>query len=137
MRVILDTNVFISALMNPKGTPGLIYAAWLAGTFDLVTSDAQLAELKRVSRYPRIRKLLTPYRVSELIAFLKRGEVLKKLPPTPEIADPDDRFLLAMAIAGNADYLVTGDHRAGLLQLVKLGRTWIVTPAAFKAEVLA
>jgi putative PIN family toxin of toxin-antitoxin system len=137
MRVILDTNVSISALMNPAGTPGLIYAAWLAGRFDLVTSELQLAEIKRVSKYPRISKLLRPYRVSELVVYLKRGEVLKKLPPTPEVADPDDGFLLAMAIAGNADYLVTGDHRAGFLELGNIGRTCILTPAAFKAEVLA
>ena len=49
---------------------------------------------------------------------------------------PSTRFLLAMAIAGDADYLVTGDHRAGLLQREHIHRTRIVTPAAFCAEAL-
>jgi uncharacterized protein len=49
---------------------------------------------------------------------------------------PDDAFLLAMALAGNADYLVTGDRRAGLLQRRYIERTRIVTPAVFCAEVL-
>ena len=52
-----------------------------------------------------------------------------------EAADPFDAFLLAMAQAGEADYLVTGDHRAGLHQLGHFGRTRIVTPAVFCTEV--
>jgi uncharacterized protein len=53
-----------------------------------------------------------------------------------ETDDPDDAFLLAMAVEGQADYLVTGDHRAGLLQRGHIKRTRIVTPAVFCAEVL-
>ncbi|MEZ7179695.1 PIN domain nuclease, partial [Pseudomonas mosselii] len=53
-----------------------------------------------------------------------------------EADDPDDSFLLAMALAGDADYLVTGDRRAGLLQRGHIERTRIVTPAVFCVEVL-
>lgn len=53
-----------------------------------------------------------------------------------EADDPDDAFLLAMAVEGKADYLVTGDHRAGILQLGHIGRARIVTPAQFREEVL-
>jgi len=52
------------------------------------------------------------------------------------VSDPNDTFLLAMALAGDADYLVTGDRRAGLLQSGSIGRTRIVTPAAFCTEAL-
>jgi predicted nucleic acid-binding protein len=62
--------------------------------------------------------------------------ILDHLTVTLETDDPDDAFLLAMATAGEADYLVTGDHRAGLLQRGHIGRTRIVTPAVFCAEVL-
>jgi predicted nucleic acid-binding protein len=54
----------------------------------------------------------------------------------PVAADPSDALLLAMALAGEADFLVIGDHRAGLLQRRQLGRTRIVTPAAFCAAAL-
>ena len=53
-----------------------------------------------------------------------------------EADDPFDAFLLAMALVGEADYLVTGDHRAGLLQRAHFNRTRIVTPAVFCAEAL-
>ena len=66
-----------------------------------------------------------------MVNNLQRAIVLKQLPDGVEAADPDDAFLLAMAIAGDADYLVTGVHRAGLLQMKCIARTRIVTPAAF------
>lgn len=53
-----------------------------------------------------------------------------------ETEDPDDAFLLSMALAGEADYLVTGDRRAGLLQRARFGRTQILTPARFCHEAL-
>lgn len=52
MRVILDTNVLLGVLISPHGPPDVIYRAWRAAKFDLVTSTAQLDELRRVSRYP-------------------------------------------------------------------------------------
>ncbi len=61
------------------------------------------------------------------------------LPPPPDgmdLNDPNDAFLLSMALASEADYLVTGDRRAGLLQRVSAGSTRIVTPATFCAEAL-
>jgi predicted nucleic acid-binding protein len=53
-----------------------------------------------------------------------------------ETDDPDDAFLLALAAACNADILVTGDRRAGLLQRGHYGRTRIVTPAIFCRDIL-
>ncbi len=62
--------------------------------------------------------------------------MLERLAIEIETDDPDDAFLLAMALAADADYLVTGDRRAGLLQRGHIERTRIVTPAVFCAEVL-
>ena len=70
---------------------------------------------------------------------MQRAIVLERLPTLPEgdeVSDPNDAFLLAMALASDADYLVTGDRRAGLLQSGSIGRRRIVTPAAFCAEAL-
>jgi len=139
MRVILDTNVLLGALISPHGPPDAIYRAWRAARFELVTSAAQLDELRRVSRYPKLRTILPAHRVGTMVNNMHRAIVLMQLPPLPDgidADDPDDAFLLAMALGGEADYLVTGDRRAGLLQRGCMGRTRIVTPATFCAETL-
>lgn len=139
MRVILDTNVLLAALISPHGPPDAIYRAWRAARFELVTSTAQLDELRRASRYPKLKTILPAHRIGTMVNNMQRAIVLDTLPPLPEgieADDPSDAFLLAMAIAGEVDYLVTGDRRAGLLQRGSLGRTRIVTPATFCAEAL-
>ena len=136
MRVVLDTNVLLSALISPHGPPDLIYRAWRAARFSLVTATVQLDELRRASRYPKFKAVLQPHRVGTMINNLQRALVLEQLPTGIEIDDPDDAFLLAMAQASAADYLITGDHRAGLLKRGSAGCTRIVTPAVFCAEAL-
>ena len=139
MRVILDTNVLLGALISPHGPPDAIYRAWRAARFELVTSAVQLDELRRVSRYPKLKAILPAHRAGTMVNNMQRAIVLDELPPLPEgidAADPNDAFLLTMALAGETDYLVTGDRRAGLLQRGSIGRTRIVTPAIFCAEVL-
>lgn len=139
MRVILDTNVLLGALISPHGPPDTIYRAWRAARFELVTSAVQLDELRRVSRYPKLKTILPAHRIGTMVNNMQRAIVLETLPPLPdgiEASDPNDEFLLAMALAGEADYLVTGDRRAGLLQRGSIGRARIVTPATFCAEVL-
>jgi uncharacterized protein len=139
MRVILDTNVLLGALISPHGPPDVIYRAWRAARFELVTSMAQLDELRRVSRYPKLKTILPAHRVGTMVNNMQRAIVLGTLPPLPDgmdLNDPNDTFLLAMALASEADYLVTGDCRAGLLQRGTVGRTRIVAPATFCAEAL-
>jgi len=139
MRVILDTNVLLSALLSPHGLPDVIYRAWQKERFDLVTSLEQIDELRRASRYPKFRHVLQPHRVGTMINNMRRAAVLDTLAPLPAdiaVHDPNNAFLLAMALAGKADFLVTGDHRAGLLQQGRFGRTRMVTPTIFCAEAL-
>jgi putative PIN family toxin of toxin-antitoxin system len=136
MRVVLDTNVLLSALISPYGPPDTIYRAWRAARFEIVTSVTQLDELRQASRYPKFKAVLQPQRVGAMVNNLQRAVVLECLPTDLEADDPFDAFLLAMALAGDADDLVTGDHRAGLLQREHIGRTRIVTPAAFCAVAL-
>lgn len=136
MRVVLDTNILLSALISPHGKPDVIYRAWRSARFEIVTSRLQLDEIRRASRYPKFRAVLQPAKVGTMVNNLQRAVVLEELSLTAEADDPDDAFLLAMALVGNADYLVTGDRRAGLLQRGYIERTRIVTPAVFCAEVL-
>ena len=139
MRVVLDTNVRLSALISPHGPPDAIYRAWRAARFEGVTSVVQLDELRRASRYPRFKAVLQPHRVGTMVNNLQRAVVLEHLPTGIEADDPNDAFLLAMAVASEAAYLAAGDHRVGLLQRGSIGRTRrtrIVTPAACCAEAL-
>jgi uncharacterized protein len=139
MRVILDTNVLLGALISPHGAPDIIYRAWRTAKFELVTSTEQLDELRRVSRYPKIKTILPAHRIGTMLNNMQRAIVLRDLPPLPDsinLNDPNDAFLLAMALTSDADYLVTGDRRAGLLQRGTIARTRIVTPVVFCGDVL-
>lgn len=136
MRVVLDTNVLLSALISPHGAPDTIYRAWRAGRFAIVTSKAQLDEIRRASRYPKFQAILQPFRVGTMVNNLQRAIVLGHLPEGEEADDPNDAFLLSMVVAGEADYLVTGDRRAGLLQRGTIGRARIMTPVGFCKEAL-
>ncbi|MBW8072860.1 MAG: putative toxin-antitoxin system toxin component, PIN family [Ferrovum sp.] len=139
MRVVLDTNVLLSAFISPRGAPDTLYNAWRAAQFELVTSTVQLDELRRVSRYPKLKTILPAHRIGAMVNNMQRAIVLEHLPSLPEgveVNDLNDAFLFTMALVGEADYLVTGDRRAGLLQLGSAGRARIVTPATFCTEAL-
>jgi predicted nucleic acid-binding protein len=63
-------------------------------------------------------------------------DTLPALPQGMDLNDPNDEFLISMALASEADFLVSGDRRSGLLQRGSVGRTRIVSPATFCVEVL-
>jgi putative PIN family toxin of toxin-antitoxin system len=136
MRVVLDTNILFSALISPHGAPDTIYRAWRAARFEVVTSRKQLDEIRRASRYPKLKAVLQPARVGTMVNNLQRAVLLERLNIRDETDDPNDAFLLALARASAADYLVTGDRSAGLLERGHIGRTRIVTPAGFCGEAL-
>src|SRR5579872_5045180 len=110
MRVVLDTNILVSALIAPAGKPAAIYNAWVDGKFTLLTCAAHLDELLATLQKPRVAKLIKPYKAGRLVNQIKRlAEDVRALPPVKCSPDPTDDFLLAMCEAANADYPVTGD----------------------------
>lgn len=127
MRVIFDTNILLSALINPHGLPAQLIDAWRAARFELVTSRDQLLEIGEVARRPTLRKYIVPPRIGRFINDLRElAEVISDLPSVDRSRDPGDNFLLSMAEVSDADYLVTGDKR-DLLMLERHARTQIVT----------
>lgn len=66
MRVVLDTNILFSALISPHGKADVIYRAWRSGRFEIVTSQLQLDEIRRASRYPKFRNILQPAKVGTM-----------------------------------------------------------------------
>lgn len=131
MRLVIDTNVLISALLVGTSLPAHLITLWREGRFELLTAAEQLDELMRVTRYPKIRERLTPALVGRLINELRDiAVVLGNLPAVTVCADPYDNYLLAMASAGRAEFLVTGDKR-DLLGLAVYEGARIITVREF------
>jgi putative PIN family toxin of toxin-antitoxin system len=135
MRVVLDTNILVSALIAPAGKPAAIYSAWADGKFTLLACAAPLDELLATLEKRRVAELIKPYKAGRLVNQIKKlAEDVGPLPPVNRSPDPTDDFLLALCEAGNANYLVTGD-KSGLLALRHHKATRIVSASDFAALV--
>ncbi|MDQ2802173.1 MAG: putative toxin-antitoxin system toxin component, PIN family [Pseudomonadota bacterium] len=133
MRLVVDTNILVSALLSGTSLPAQLIVLWRQGRFELLTAPEQMDELRRVTRYPRIRERLAPALAGRLVNDLRALAVtMDRLPVVDVSTDPDDNYLLAITIAGSADFLLTGDKR-DLLGIVTYGGTRIVTVRAFLA----
>jgi putative PIN family toxin of toxin-antitoxin system len=135
MRVVLDTNSVVSRYLVAAGIPAQIMTAWRLQRFDLVVSPALLAEYERVLNYERLRRRhgLSPEEVTREIAGLRDAALLVIPTEVPAVIadDPDDDHVLACAVAGEADYIVSGDRH--LLTLGEYRGIRILRPAAFLA----
>jgi putative PIN family toxin of toxin-antitoxin system len=112
-RVVVDTNIWVSALVNPSGRPAEIVAALLAGRFRFVTSVPLLAELREVLQRPRIGRKhgLLSDDIHEYVSGLERRADVVSVTGQPQICrDPDDDVVIETALLRNADVLVTRDE---------------------------
>jgi len=133
VRLVIDTNILVSAMLIDTSLPARLIQLWRGGVFDVLTSAEQIDELKRVTRYPKIRARLPPSIAGRLINELRELAVMvSDLPEVTASPDPYDNFLLATAKAGRAEFLVTGDAR-DLLKLDRFAGTRILTVRAFLA----
>jgi putative PIN family toxin of toxin-antitoxin system len=135
MRVVLDTNVLVSAALIARGQEARILRAWRAGTFDLVVSPAILEEIGRVLTEARIRRRrwMTDDEVAALLEGLAQESVLVPGRAHIEVSrDPTDDKLLAAAIEGRADYIVTGDR--DLLDLATYRGVRMIRPGSFARQ---
>jgi putative PIN family toxin of toxin-antitoxin system len=115
LRAVFDTNIFVSSVLVRTGVPAQAIDAWRARRFILVTSPAIIAEVRRTLGYPRIRRKygLTDDDVERLISILETDALI--VPGTADVAgaipqDPADEHVLACAMDGQADVIVSGDH---------------------------
>ncbi len=128
MRLVLDTNILISALLRKNTPPYLLYQQWRERQFDLVTSDKQLEELQRVMSYPKLKRYFTPEEARKMLIGITTYSVcITSLPTVNYSPDPDDNIILATAIKGKANYLVSGD-KSDLLKLNRVENIPIITP---------
>jgi putative PIN family toxin of toxin-antitoxin system len=128
LRIVLDTNVIVSGLLNPEGNPGRILDLALAGEITLLADDRILAEYRAVLRRPKFG--FDSADVSGFLEFLEsQSERVVAIPLRSKLPDESDRAFLEVALAGAAEALVTGNVRH--YRVARVGRLPIDSPAEF------
>lgn len=115
LKVVLDTNVFVSSLLVKAGLPAQVLDAWRERRYLLIVSPAIIAEIRATLAYLRIRRkyAITDGDVEQLVALLERDALL--VPGNAQVAsvipkDPADEMVLACALDGQADVTISGDR---------------------------
>ncbi len=134
LRAVVDTNILIRALIKPRGTVGPILGRLAAKDYVILYSEPLLDELLAKLALPRLRVKysLDDQVVQGTVALLAlRGELVNPTRHVKVCRDPRDDMFLDAAVAGNAQYLVTGDE--DLLVLKHFETVRIVSPRVFLA----
>jgi putative PIN family toxin of toxin-antitoxin system len=129
MRLVLDTNVVVSALLW-RGLSSKLLRSGLERNIVFFTSSPLLAELTDVLSRPKLRRQISRSQMSvaQLICIYSESTVAVRARPVPRIvSDPDDDVVIGTALAANADLIVTGDN--GLLSVQRYHSIRIVTVA--------
>ncbi len=133
-RVVLDTNVVLSALLFSAGATAQLRRTWQCESLRPLVNTATAQELIRVLAYPKFR--LTASGIEDLLTdylpYTTPVPMPAKLPTVPACRDPFDLPFLHLALAGKADALVSGDR--DLLSLAAAFAVPILTPADFVAQ---
>ncbi len=133
IRIVVDANVFVSAIIKPDSVPGKIIDLIGQGLVRLVISKDIIREIRQVLLYPKIKKLhrLTPKQIDRALAEISDAATV-----TPgEIRinsvkdDPQDNKYLECAVEGQVDFIISGDHH--LTGLREFEGIRIVEPATF------
>ena len=112
LRVVVDTNVWVSALINPRGFPARMLKAFYDQRFELVLSDPLLEELANVvsrSGVARRIDLSSDELVGVLVRMRATSDFVEVFGIEPVCRDPDDDMVIETVIRGDADVLVTRD----------------------------
>lgn len=130
LRVVLDTNIIISAFHRKEGNPGLVVALLMEDHFKLCLSEEIFAEYRDVLARDRF-KYLDQAAIKRTLARLKKNALWVCPKTTLETIkdDPEDNKFLACALESQADFLVTGNTKH--FPFREFHMTRIVTPGEF------
>lgn len=135
MRVVLDANVLISALITPQGAMAQVLADWRLGAFELVLSPVILTEIERVVRYPRIQEKysLPDDKILAFISSLSDQVIMIEPQERLDVVadDPDDNKYTECAVEGRAEIIVSGDRHLTKIRTYRGIR--ILNPQEFSA----
>lgn len=113
IRVVLDTNTLASGAIASKGSLEILMQVWRDGQITVILSQAILKELARTLANPYFSRLLHPADIIEYLDEVRARAITAAI--TTEIhgiaTHPEDDLILATALDGGADYLVTGDKK--------------------------
>jgi hypothetical protein len=132
IRAVLDTNLLVSYLLTHRPPIATLIDEHLAQEhFVLITGAVLLEELDRVLRYPRLQRYYSEETRTRYVALIAALSEIVDLPQSvPRICrDPDDDWVIACAVIGEADVIVSGDR--GLLALERVGEVPVVSAAQF------
>lgn len=133
IRVVLDANIYISALISSQGHPAAIINRWLAGEFEVLLSQPIVDEILRVTAYERLQRKYQKIRENRLEFVELIAEQGIWVEPTETVAvvtaDESDNRYLECAVAGRARYVVTGDEH--LLHVGEYQGITVLSPIAF------
>ena len=130
MRIIIDTNLYVSALTNDNSRQWLD-ALLLNSALILLINDTLLSELDAVMHRPKFRRYVSPAQIDQLMnLLLERATLIETVSKVQVSPDPKDDFLLALCRDGQADYLLTG-NKLDLLALRQFDSTQIMTLTEF------
>ena len=117
MRAVLDCNVLVSARLSPLGASAQLLRAAVKEQFEWIVSPQLLSELTEVLARDRFRRWFTVDEADAFVEALRSAAVVIDDPPavTGLTPDPDDDYLVALARAAHADYLVSGDRHLSQL----------------------
>jgi putative PIN family toxin of toxin-antitoxin system len=131
LRAVIDTNIFVSGIINPAGFPGQILKALREGAFTLISSPSINEEILEVLSRPRLKKYRLQDALFDIGVILSaQAELIQEKTQVKVSPDPDDDKFLAAAIDGKAHYIVTGD-KSGLLQLGEYRGIRVITARTF------
>ena len=127
--MVLDTNVLISALLNPYGKPSKILKMIMLGRLEVVVNENILGEYLEVAMRPRFN--LPADEVKEVLGFIRMNGIPAPpyAGPSVNLPDPDDDHFLEAAFATNSDALVTGNIKHFPAKLRR--GTRVLTPDQF------
>lgn len=120
LRAVLDTNQLVSSLLSTQGLQAQLIDAWRRRAYVLLLAPGQIDEVGEVLARPKVARKypVSPGDRGAFLDLLRAEAILLPDAPAPAVCrDPDDDYVLGCAMAGAADYLVTGD--ADLLSLGK------------------
>lgn len=132
IRAVLDTNVYVAALLSRHGNPARIMRALSDGAFDAVVCPSLMSEFEGVLARPKLAKRVSASDALPYLMWIERVAVLEGDPSdTPAVSpDPGDDFILALAQEAGAQVIVSGDqHLLGLENT----DVRVLSPAAFAA----
>jgi hypothetical protein len=138
IRAVLDTNVWVSAILTPGNPPAKILELALTGKIRLIISPGIIREIRQVLQYPKVKKALNKQRITSqevdevILKLLKVGLITSgEILAAGVSDDPADDMIIACALEGQADFIISGDHH--LTDLEDYQGIKIVVPATFLA----